>query len=270
MAMAFARHFVERELARWEREDQKAVLWWRDDDARVRTPELELLLVLSETHQAPVTLSVLPTDQAEGLAPLLRGSPLATVVQYGVDGQDRGGMGPPAEFPEAWPMERIVERLAGTWQKLSALPGAYKAFVPAWNAVHPELASSLTYHGYQGVSASGQFAACAHPPRLDVHVDVLHGRDGPRFRGPDAVFEAFGRELSLRRRLGLWDQPIGILTHHMAHDEGAWRFLGRFLAMTSSHPALTWAPFTPLLQRSAGRGSRLARLAVQTRRLALA
>ena len=268
--MAFARQFVERELRRWEREGQQVVLWWRDDDARTRTPELELLLVLAEMHQVPVTLAVVPTGVAEGLAPLLRGSALATVIQHGVDHQDRGGMGPSMEFPEAWPMERLVERLAGSWQTLSALPGAFKAFAPPWNAVHPELASALAYHGYQGLSAAGQFAACAHPPRLDIHVDVLRWRDGARFRGPDSVYEIFGRELTLRRRLGLWDQPIGVLTHHQDHDEAAWRFLGRFLAMTANHPAVAWEAFPALLQRSAGRGSRLARLAAQTRRLALA
>jgi hypothetical protein len=38
------------------------------------------------------------------------------------------------------------------------------------------------------------------------------------------------RLLARRRRAGDFDAPIGLLTHHLAHDEAAWAFLEWFLA----------------------------------------
>ncbi len=39
------------------------------------------------------------------------------------------------------------------------------------------------------------------------------------------------RKLLVQRRvLGAWDDPIGLLTHHLDHDKATWLFLERFLA----------------------------------------
>ena len=37
-----------------------------------------------------------------------------------------------------------------------------------------------------------------------------------------------------------WDEPIGLLTHHLVHDEAMWRFLEEFLTHTSVRPGIEW------------------------------
>jgi hypothetical protein len=39
--------------------------------------------------------------------------------------------------------------------------------------------------------------------------------------------------LAERRRAGLWDEPLGLLSHHLDHDEDAWRFLEVFLSIVT-------------------------------------
>jgi hypothetical protein len=45
-----------------------------------------------------------------------------------------------------------------------------------------------------------------------------------------------------QRRSGEADpeEPTGILSHHLAMDDDAWRFLAEFLAATARHPAAAW------------------------------
>ena len=42
-------------------------------------------------------------------------------------------------------------------------------------------------------------------------------------------------------------RAIGILTHHLVHDAGAWDFLGELFALTAGHPACRWASASDIL-----------------------
>jgi hypothetical protein len=85
--------------------------------------------------------------------------------------------------------------------------------------------------------------------RLDSHVDILRWKGQTRFRGDRRVLEALRRQLRLRRRSGAFDEPIGLLSHHLVHDEAAWRFLAWFVRTSRRHFA--WRGF-PELARSRG------------------
>ncbi|MGH1559493.1 hypothetical protein ACRAWD_21180 [Caulobacter segnis] len=39
------------------------------------------------------------------------------------------------------------------------------------------------------------------------------------------------RLLKQRRLAGRWDEPIGLLTHHLDHDHATWLFLEQFLTV---------------------------------------
>lgn len=58
--------------------------------------------------------------------------------------------------------------------------------------------------------------------------------------------------------MGAWDAPVGLLTHHLDHDEPAWGFLERFIALTRDGRPFEWvglrtlAPPTPRLVQIAG------------------
>ena len=36
------------------------------------------------------------------------------------------------------------------------------------------------------------------------------------------------------------DEPTGILTHHLAHDEDCWRFMRMLFERTGGNPAVRW------------------------------
>jgi hypothetical protein len=130
--------------------------------------------------------------------------------------------------------------------------------VPPWNDAHPLLERALASCGYAGWSVNGEMASGERRPgdglpRVDVHLDLMRWRGGARFRGKGRFLKAFRMELRRRRRAGLWDAPIGLLTHHLAHDEASWAFLESFLRRTARRAEFTWVAL-PALIRAAGEG----------------
>jgi hypothetical protein len=87
--------------------------------------------------------------------------------------------------------------------------------------------------------------------RLDAHLDLLRWRGGARFRGRARLQAALARELRVRRSRRLWRAPIGLLTHHLNHDDAAWRFLEEFLAWSRERPEFVWCSLGELLMEGA-------------------
>ena len=234
------------ELLRWRLAGRRARLWWRDDDAWEPTPELERLLGLAGDAAVPLTLAVIPAGDITGLAAVLAHRSGVTAVQHGVDHRNRR-LGPAAgEFPHDWPLSRLKSELSLGWTRLAGLPGALAVFVPPWNDVHPRLEAALEACGYRAWSAHGELAA-AGLPRVDAHLDLLRWRGGSRFRGRGRMLAALTSALARRRRSRLWAAPIGLLTHHLAHDEAAWRFLAKFLAWSTGRTELEWVSLRSLV-----------------------
>jgi len=233
------------ELQRWRRAGRRPVLWWRDDDAREDTAALRRLLAMAASAGAPLTLAVIPDGDRSGLAPLL--SEGVTVAQHGVDHLNRRDQGGSGEFAPDAGIETIAAALAAGWSRLAALPGALKLFVPPWNAIHPALPQALADAGYIGWSAWAQDRPGGAPPRIDCHLDLMRWGGGARFRGRGAFLGRFTRLLAERRRGEAWDDPIGVLSHHLDHDEAAWAFLDELLA----RPEFDWRGLPALLAERA-------------------
>jgi len=238
---------LEFELLRWRVAGHRARLWWRDDDATERSAALFRLFSLSNSAAVPLTLAVIPSGDMAGLAKALAVGEQVTVAQHGVDHQNRR-TGPVAgEFPQDWTRDAVKAKLSWGWDRVRALPGIMPVFVPPWNDVHPELDAALVDLGFRALSASGELQS-GELVRLDVHLDLMRWRGGARFRGQRRFLRALFEALRLRRRLRLWTAPIGLLTHHLAHDEAAWKFLHEFLAWTERRTALGWVGLASLLE----------------------
>ena len=238
---------LQQELGRWRKAGRKPVLWWRDDDARAPSAGLDRLLGLAAAHATPVTLAVIPDGDLEALGERLAGEALVSVAQHGVDHQNRREGKAAGEFPHAWMRIRVATQMRAGWARVSGLPGATPVFVPPWNDVHPELPAVLQDCGYLGWSAWAETAPLEKVPRLDAHIDVLRWRGGARFRGEGRILDRLRELLAERRQAGLWSAPVGLLTHHLDHDEAAWRFLDRFLAWTAASGDITWGALPDLL-----------------------
>jgi hypothetical protein len=246
------------ELRRWRAAGRTARLWWRDDDASgSATPQdrllLDRLIELSSATGTPVALAVVPAGDLSGLAMRLDDVELVSVTQHGADHQNRREGPAAGEFPHDWSQGQVAEALAAGWSRLAPMPRLLKVFVPPWNDVHPRLEQALGAGGYAGWSADGLVSASGTCPRLDVHLDLMRWRGGPRFRGSGKLFAALADELRRRRRAGLWDAPIGLLTHHLAHDAAAWGFLGDFLGWSAAQPELSWVSLRELLMETRAR-----------------
>ncbi|HEY3949565.1 polysaccharide deacetylase [Phenylobacterium sp.] len=264
------------ELRRWRRAGRTARLWWRDDDAAGSATTLERLLLdrlvaVARKAGTPVTLAVVPSGELSGLAVRLAEAPaLVSVAQHGTDHQNRRAGAAAGELPHDWTAAQVREALNHGWARMATLPRAIKVFMPPWNDLHPALAAVLAEEGYQALSASGGLgeAAGSGLPRLDGHLDLMRWRGGVRFRGRGRFAANLTAELRRRRRARRWDAPIGLLTHHLAHDAAAWSFLAEFLAWTRARPEFAWTSLQELLSGAGQAGETTGRTEQGARSLA--
>ena len=241
------------EIQRWRGAGRVARLWWRDDDATGLTPSLERLLAAAQNAEAPLTLAVIPDGDMLGLGARLTHATQVNVVQHGVDHRNRRDGAAAGEFPHDWTAAQVAIALRRGWSLMQGLPRAVMVFTPPWNDVHPDLETALRVTGYAGWSANGVLGVAGTPPRIDVHLDLLRWRGGARFRGHGPFLVGLAGEMRRRRRAGRWDAPIGLLTHHLDHDDAAWAFLEAFLLRSRAEPALGWVSL-PQAVAEASRG----------------
>jgi hypothetical protein len=235
------RHFEE-ELARWRGAGRVPDFWWRDDDAGPASPALARLLALARGSGVPLALAIVPANADPAvLAGLDAG---VSAIQHGTDHVNRAGQGEKkTEFPAA---EAATEAVARLSRSLGILrQQAPERFVPVlappWNRLPERLIPHLGTAGYAGISRYGARGAAEPCPRLrqvNTHVDIIAWRGDRGFVGEQAALAAAARHLAARRSGAVdGDEPTGLLTHHLCHDEGAWRFLERLFAFTRARGA---------------------------------
>lgn len=223
-------------LDRLAERGQALKLWLRDDDAVEVTPALERLLALTEEYQVPITLAVIPENTGFQLAKWLEGKTGFSVAVHGWS--HRSYSKPPAkkqELGDDRPLPVVLNELQAGLQKLKALHGerALPMLVPPWNRISPTITSALSQCGYRALSVFGREKE-NNFPLINTHIDLIdwHGTRGGR--QPEAVFSELNAYL---------EQPVaclGILTHHLVHDDAAWNLLERILKHTTNHPACVW------------------------------
>lgn len=233
------------ELDAWRDAGRRATFWWRDDDAVEPTPALERLLDLAGRHDTPLMLAVIPARARAALVSRLAAAgPGAVPVQHGFAHLNHAPAGEKKwELGAHRPPAVVLEELARGRAQMEALfaDAWLNVMVPPYNRIAPEVAAALGRLGYRGLSADGARAAALAAPgviQVNTHADIMRW-DQPR--GFLGTAPSIARVLShLRaRRLGEADaaEPTGLLTHHLAHDEGCWAFLEHFLARVLAHPA---------------------------------
>jgi hypothetical protein len=225
------------ELAAWREAGRTPTFWWRDDDATTVTPALERLLALAARHGVPVSLAVIPAHLDPSLGRLLRTAERVEVLQHGWSHDDHGPEGARnTELSDAWPATEADARLTEGRARLRAMfAGLFvPAMVPPWNRIDDGIAGRLGRHGYLAVSGLGPRAGDEPgPQRLNVHLDVMDWGGAPQFRGDGPVLAtAVGHLADRRQGLADAEEPTGLMTHHLMHDQAAWDFVDRFLAET--------------------------------------
>ena len=234
---------LERELDAWRAGGQMAQLWWRDDDATAPGEALDRLLDLAAEAAAPVSLAVIPEPAQETLAQALATHGAASrVLQHGIAHRNLAPAGEKkCELVGLQAQAGGPAALHSGLQRLQQLFGDrfLPVLVPPWNRIAADLLPRLPGLGYCGLSTYRARDTAAPVPGLrqvNCHLDILQWRPERRFLGTAPAIDLLVGHLAAKRR-GAADpaEPSGILSHHLVHDEAAWRFLAELLSRLGAH-----------------------------------
>ena len=250
------------EDARWGESGRAAELWWRDDDASDVTPSLDRLIGLARDTGTPLALAVVPAQATAALADRLSGEAEVDVLQHGYAHSNHAA--PPEKKIEIGlqrPAMVTLGELGTGWMAMERLFGAQAlaVMVPPWNRIAPVLVPTLPEIGYRGLSTFGPRPR-VHPVRgllqVNTHVDLIDWKGGRTFAGEEKVLASLVTSLAHAREGGA--EPVGILSHHLAMDAGAWDFLrslwGRMTKLESLRVRSARELFAPEAGRRGGRG----------------
>jgi hypothetical protein len=234
------------ELDRWQDAGKIAPFWLRDDDAVEPTAELAQLLDLSERHEIPVTLAVIPVQTGIVLADFIETKPLVEVAVHGWSHTNHAGTGEKKqELGTHRPVDTILTELQAGFVKLQKLHGQRfrPMLVPPWNRIAAPLVPELAGLGFRALSVFGPEKPAALP-LINTHVDLMdwHGTRGAR--KPAALVADIVKRL---RQMSDTGGVMGMLTHHLVHDAAGWVFLGGLFEVTTRHPACRWTTSADML-----------------------
>ncbi|MET0943475.1 MAG: polysaccharide deacetylase family protein [Mesorhizobium sp.] len=222
-----------RALDRWNRAGRRAEFWLRDDDAIEPTEPLDRLLDLTARFEVPVMLAVIPAFTGEPLAHRLAEAPYASIAVHGWSHQNHAPAGEKKqELGAHRPREVVLGELSRGLSLLADLhqKRALPILVPPWNRIDDGLIAELPRLGFTALSVYGP-AKPASIKMINTDVDLMdwHGTRGCRAHA-DLVRDVVAQ---LDESFDGANRTVGLLCHHLVHDEQAWAFLERLFEITS-------------------------------------
>lgn len=220
-------------------QSKRIAFWWRDDDAVTVTPQLDRLLALAGRHALPLGLAVIPQAATEALAARLAREPQVRVLQHGW-GHKRHSpeTEKKMELGDHRPVAEMLAELRSGYERLASLfPASFlPVLVPPWNRIGGTVNAERRSVGLAGLSMFGPQRS-GDPHQVNTHVDIIDwGARAPMSRGQ--VYALLCREAE--RRLQGDPEPVGILSHHLVHQEESWALLDGILGLLRGHPGVEW------------------------------
>ncbi|MBX2879590.1 MAG: polysaccharide deacetylase family protein [Granulosicoccus sp.] len=217
--------------------------WLRDDDAIQPGMQLQRLLRLTAQNRVPLLLAVIPANTDQRLTECLKQTDLVKIAVHGWSHQNHA---PANEKKQELGLHRsqreVLAELSRARERIKTLfPEHFvPVLVPPWNRISEQLIPSLGSVGFSALSVFGtrQFTEIE---TINTHVDLIDWKGSRGGRDPKELVE----ELSLCVRESV--EPIGLLTHHLDHDDKAWLFLKNLLPVICDHPAACWQSITSIL-----------------------
>ena len=222
------------ELALWQSEGLQLDFWWRDDDAVSHTPMLERLTELAVTAGVPCHLAIVPKHADQTLVAACQTQTMLVALVHGwahtnraPDGQKKAEFG----HPRAGLINDATAGISRTRELFGNdfLP----CFVPPWNRVEASLLGKLPSLGYSAVSTYTPRAAreaASDLVQINTHIDPINWKSGGGLLDLDDLMHHILRLLQDRRaKRSDPTEPLGLLTHHLVHDEPIWTFTKDFL-----------------------------------------
>lgn len=216
-------------------------VWWRDDDAVAPSAALEDLLATAARFDVPLVLAVIPEPAEPALGERLSNAAAnVTVSQHGYAHRNHAPKGEKAaELGDHRAAGTVLAELVAGREKLEGLfgPRFVPVLTPPWNRIGAAVARRRGEAGLVGLSTFARMHA-DDPACVNTHIDVIDWKGGRKFAGFAKMAAVVEEELS--QRTGASPAPIGLLTHHLDHDDGVRGFLDAFLSVAADHPALRW------------------------------
>lgn len=237
-------------LQRMTDASRSARLWLRDDDAIEPTPAVDRLLDLTRQASVPLCLAVIPAFTGAALAGRLQAEAHTSVTVHGWSHENHAaGHGKKRELGADRPPEIVLGELRDGFDKLQALYPIRldPVLVPPWNRIDAALLPQLPALGFRAVSVYGAANSESPIALVNTHVDIM---DWLGARGCRPHAELVGLLVSeLESRIAGSDEPIGLLTHHLVHDEACWDFMAKLFEATADSHAVRWLPLRDLLPK---------------------
>lgn len=239
------------ELSQWSALGRTARLWLRDDDTVAITPALERLSALASAHGAPILIATIPARAEMRLGDYFAAHPLLEPAVHGYAHADHAQAGRKTqEFPIARGAEVIIDELQRGRARLSEIFGARltSIYVPPWNRISREVAALLPGVGFTALSGFGTATLMPSGSALreiNTHVDIIDWRGNRGGRDHAWLVRELVDQLVAARDGGR--AHVGVLTHHLVHDETAWCFLDALLDETAHHSAVQWTRASDLV-----------------------
>ena len=228
------------ELARREAEGKAVRLWLRDDDASEPGAALDQLINLTGRSLVPVVLAAIPQLSGGPLARRLADARHVTPVIHGWSHQNHApSTQKKQELGNHRPLDIVFSELALAIERMAQLFGERLApvLVPPWNRISADILPHLHRLGYRALSCFGIDQQRASVPVFNTHVDLIDWHTTRGCRDHALLIDDLMTHL---KRTGRSGEPIGILTHHLVHDEAAWAFLDHLFALTGSSSCCHW------------------------------
>lgn len=230
------------ELDLWDAEGLRPRFWLRDDDATEPDGRLDRLIALVRRFKAPLLLAVIPAHAGAPLAVRLAQEPLVTPCVHGFAHRNHMPEGEKAVELGGRDVEDVLRELREGRRKLQELfPDSLSGIlVPPWNRISRDVAARLHECGFSAVSSSSWQETGTILPELNTQVDVMDWTGGRIGHRVGFVAAELGRRLGQARVRG--GAPIGILSHHLVHDETAWATLESLLSYLRLERGLAFEP----------------------------
>jgi predicted glycosyltransferase len=224
--------------------------WWRDDDAVADTPALDRLLTLARRYGAGIGLAAIPSDLQSSLALRLANESSAFALVHGWSHANHAPQeAKKAEFGAYRPVETMAAEAQRALQVARQHLGAklLPVFVPPWNRISSELIPHLRRLGFAGLSTFTD-RNVAFPAsgllQINTHVDPIDWRGTRSAVAPERIIAGLagaieGRVIGEADR----DEPIGLLTHHLVHDEVIWMLSERLIAHLAERDIYFLSPY---------------------------
>lgn len=257
-----ARHTIEAawqklsaHLSDLKKRNERLIFWWRDDDAIAPSQALDHLLHLSRHYQAPVALAVIPDRATSALAVRLADTDCDVLI-HGVAHHNHAPAGHKKQELGFQPVAALAAQLQSALTHCAALFGAraLPVLVPPWNRIDPDLIALLPDAGLTGLSTFKPRPAEQAVPglrQINTHCDPIDWRGGGGLLPEAALVDTLSETIAgMMKQRPDAREPLGLLTHHLIHDDAIWAFIDRLLHTLATSGAVTFVPARQIFERA--------------------